>query len=70
MRIHQYSSARDFLDENEEVLLQNESLNNLMLGLAVRLSKDSGRTQSSRFYSLEDNGKVIAQAIRNMNLNH
>ena len=40
MQIRSYDSARDFLDRAQSYLAQEESVNGLMLGIAIRLEME------------------------------
>ncbi len=56
-------SASDFLLKNEATLLENESVNNMILGLANAVQNETTYA-SALFLTLENDAKNIAQAIR------
>ena len=60
----QNSSATDFLDKNEEHLLQSESMNNLILGLTDSIIRNLRGSDNPLFFTLLKDGEVIGQAIR------
>jgi len=57
-------TASNFLRENENYLLQNESQNNLMLGLVDSIVRSRIPSDRPLFYTIEENGVICGQAIR------
>ena len=64
MQIIQYREIQDFLNENEALLIQNESFHNLMLGLAYAIRDKKIETTMPLFYSISEGQDVIACALR------
>jgi predicted GNAT family acetyltransferase len=64
MKINQYSTANEFLLKCEVILLENETQNNLILGLADSLAKRKRQGNGELFFSIEDGGEIIAAALR------
>ena len=60
----QYNNVSEFLDENETLLLRNESMNNLILGLSDSILRQKRNSNSPLFFSVLENSKIIGQAIR------
>ena len=63
----QNSSISDFLSQNEEHLLKNESINNLVLGLAYSISNKKLETENAFYYTITKNNEVSGQAVRTHN---
>ena len=66
-------NAEEFLKLNEGFLLQNESMNNLMLGLANALKNQRREALSPLFRTFLDNNEVKGQAMQtdsNLSLIH
>ena len=57
-------NVADFLNNNEEILLQHESQNNLMLGLADSILHSKRSSQEPLFYTIKHKSKICGQAIR------
>lgn len=64
IEIRKYNLVEDFLQENETFMLENESLNNLILGLANRIKGNPKGFENPLFYAVLKSGKVAGQAIR------
>ncbi|HEY3416890.1 MAG TPA: GNAT family N-acetyltransferase [Armatimonadota bacterium] len=66
MKIIRYHDARAFYQTVEPLLLEWEAENNLMLGIASRLADGSEKWSDipPRFYSVEEEGRVIAAALQ------
>ena len=64
MKINQYTTASQFLEKCENVLLKNETQNNLILGLADSLLKRKREGNGTLFFSFEDHGGIIGAALR------
>lgn len=60
----QNKTATVFLERNEEQLLKNESMNNLILGLANSIVRNLRRSDKPFFFTLLNNEEIIGQAIR------
>ena len=57
-------SAANFLKVNEEMLLQNETRHNLMLGLADQISTGIREATAPLYISCYEGDKLVGQAIR------
>ena len=64
IEIFEYKSASDFLAENEEDLLENESFNNLILGLANRIKFNEKYGEYPIFLCAKEGHTPIGQAMR------
>lgn len=63
IEVREYTSANIFLAENEESLLENESTNNLILGLANRMANSEQCEEKPLFLSILKDKGIVAQAI-------
>lgn len=59
----QNSCATDFLNKNEDHLLQTESINNLILGLTDSIIRNRRKIENPLFFTILNDSKVIGQAI-------
>ena len=64
LEVRHYNSAESFLNENEEFMLKNESLNNLILGLSMRLKADPHCEINPLFFAVLKYNQVVGQAIQ------
>lgn len=64
MRVIEYKDINIFLNDVEDSLLENETENNLLLGLARGLSKSTRESNGLLLYSVKENGVVIGAALR------
>lgn len=64
IRIEQTQQAKEFLELNEDILLKNESMNNLMLGLANGAIERPDRFQNAFFITIYEDNEVIGQSVR------
>ncbi|MCP4913199.1 MAG: GNAT family N-acetyltransferase [Oligoflexia bacterium] len=64
IRIEQTQDAQEFLNLNEDILLKNESMNNLMLGLANGAVERPDRFQNAFFVTVYENENIIGQSVR------
>lgn len=64
MKIIKYQNIEEFLNANEALLLEKESFHNLILGLAYGIRNKKIKTTKPLFYSIKENEKVIACALR------
>jgi predicted GNAT family acetyltransferase len=64
MKINQYTTASEFLNKCENILLEKETQNNLILGLADSLLKRKRKGNGTLFFSFEDHGSIIGAALR------
>lgn len=64
MKIILYNNYYDFLSQNEELLIENESLNNLKLGLAHNFKDVNPPDPAQIVLAIEAGGEIVAQAIR------
>ncbi|MBC7712439.1 MAG: GNAT family N-acetyltransferase [Rhizobacter sp.] len=64
IKIITHNSLQNFLAANEELLLAQESFHNLILGLAYGIRDGKVITSGPLYFSIEENGKVIACALR------
>ncbi len=64
MNCIQYENANDFLTQCEEFMAQNESANNLIIGLAKRVASTPSVATAPLFYGILDNNKVVGAALR------
>ncbi|HZR43010.1 MAG TPA: GNAT family N-acetyltransferase [Ktedonobacteraceae bacterium] len=63
MFIDVYSNAKDFLLKTEPILMRNETLNGLMLGICFRLRKYPERITTAPYLAtVEDEGGLVAAA--------
>lgn len=63
MKLIKYQHIEDFLQDSEEFLMENESLHNLILGLAFSMRDRKFIPSNPLFYSLKDHQDVIACAL-------
>lgn len=64
IEVVKYKDINSFLEANEDSLLKNESLNNLILGLASRMKTNPDFGDGQLFYSILNDGKITAQVLR------
>jgi predicted GNAT family acetyltransferase len=64
MKITKHENIDDFLVKTEKLLLEKESFHNLILGLAQGIQLKKIEPQLPLYYSVEDQGKTIAAALR------
>ncbi|MBC7537761.1 MAG: GNAT family N-acetyltransferase [Bacteriovorax sp.] len=64
MKILKHQNVDEFLSYNEELLLKKESVYNLILGLAYGIQNKKIEPTEPLFYSLIENKKVVACALR------
>jgi hypothetical protein len=64
MKCTQYKDIKEYFSKVESFLLQNESENNLQLGLASRLVKKPAEATAPIYLVVEENRVVIGAAIR------
>lgn len=64
IQVKQYHDVLEFLKENEDSMLQNESINNLILGLANRMKNLPEFGDGKLFYSILRDGQTVGQALR------
>lgn len=64
MKILKHTTCEEFLVYNESLLLKNESLNNLILGLAYMIKNKKMETTEPLYYSIVKNEIVIGCALR------
>lgn len=67
MQVIQNSTAANFLEKNETILLKNESFYNLILGLCNRLKNGEVDTQEALYFTIQDGDQVVGQALRTNN---
>jgi predicted GNAT family acetyltransferase len=63
MKIIKYQCIEDFLRDSEELLMENESLHNLILGLAFNMRDKVFIPVNPLVYSVKDGDKIIACAL-------
>ena len=62
MEVITYPNASAFLSENQAFIEQEETVNSLLLGLSIGLSKQQ-ETEGSRFFSVQQTGDIQMVAI-------
>jgi len=64
MEIVEEIDVENFLKSNEDILLKNESRNNLMLGLADSILHSKRSSETPLFYTVRRDSQICGQAIR------
>ena len=64
IKIIQHQDYNEFLINNEDMLLKKEGFHNLILGLAYSIRDKKIEPSKPLYYSLTEDGKVIACALR------
>jgi hypothetical protein len=68
MQVHSSSAANEFLTQARGFLLEREAEESLPLGLATRLASHGKipgvESQTSFFYAIEEEGKILLAAVR------
>ena len=60
----QNKTCAEFLEKNEDHLLKNESMNNLILGLADLIVRNLRGSSEPVFFTMLKDGKIVGQAMR------
>lgn len=60
----QNKTASEFLEKNEESLLENESINNLILGLTDSIIRNLRGSDNPLFFTILRDNTIVGQAIR------
>ena len=63
MQVTEYKSADAFLDANRDLLLKNEPANSILLGYANQQSQGVDSAMSTKFFSIDDDGRSVLPAM-------
>lgn len=63
MQVTEYKSAAAFLDANRDLLLKNEPANSILLGYANQQSRGVDSAMSTKFFSIDDDGRSVLPAM-------
>lgn len=63
MRLRRHGEIASFLDDAQEYLERNESLNNLILGLAARIKNDPTYYEEVYLATITDRGQIVLAAL-------
>lgn len=65
MRVHRHNGAGSFWDAAGSWLLESEAANNLIIGVALRNSRDTSRAVPDEYWAtVQDAGRVVGCAFR------
>lgn len=65
MQVTHYQNPQDFLDRAQAYLVQEESVNGLMLGIAIRLQMGADESEEEPLLLVvEDNGELLGTAVQ------
>ena len=64
VKVYEVSTADEFLKKGEKFLLENESLNNILLGLANSISHKDRPADAELYILVEVDGNIVGAALR------